>query len=111
MSEYNIEDDVEELIQRNYAGSTNFPLLNFFMKNYAKAIPGNDYKAIGLFSYYESLEKKRTLQNELFRIRNGAGAINALEKICGARRKNAHGNYETWALRLLVKLSSTQNSY
>ena len=111
MSEFDLEADIEELIERNYVGVTNFPSLQFFMKNYAKALPGSDGKAIQLFNYYESLEKKRSLQRELFQIRNGAGSIYALEKILGPKRKSALGNYEAWALKLLVMLSSSQKVF
>lgn len=97
---------IDEYIEREYAGVNSLPNLKYFISKYAKSSEGNDDKAVQLFAFYEGLEKKRGLQNELAMIRNGAVANNALQQLCGNTRKCHMGNFDKWALRMLVVLSS-----
>lgn len=100
------DDEVEELIQREYAGVVNLPNLSYFITKYAKSVDANDIKAIQTFALYEGLEKKRSLQNELFLIKNGGAALYAVERICGLKRRGQNSNFSEWAQKMLVQLAS-----
>lgn len=106
MSDDSDDSYIDEYIERKYAGINDLPNLKYFINKYAKSTEGNDDKAIQLYAFYEGLEKKRALQNELSMIRSGGVALNALENLCGQRRKCPMGTYEKWALRMLMVLSS-----
>ena len=107
----NLEDDISEFIEREYAGVVNFPNLQYYITKYAKPCDGNDIKAIKLFRYYEGLERVRAVQREFFLIKSGGAAQFALTKLCGLKRKGSYGTYEKWAQTMLLHLSAPSDGF
>jgi hypothetical protein len=105
-----LEDDIEELIEREYAGITQLPSLNTFIERYSRPMDGNDIKAIKVFLHYEGMESRRALQRELFLIKNSGVANFVLQRICGVSRKGRYGGFEKWAERILLEMSSPNKS-
>jgi hypothetical protein len=73
------------------------PILEGYMKGYARSCGNNDQKAAKLFTEYEPGDKVNRLKREVAQVVQGIVAEPTLVRVIGNARKAKYGGFEKWA--------------